>query len=92
MTDYLHWHSFRELDEVSGLAKGSAFRAFKHVEPGLTEHKDYRVLYAQEQRKLIEKLRTNQRIYTSSVNVVLLAPAAEALILKHLRTQSQAEQ
>lgn len=92
MSDYLHWRTFRELDEASGLSKGSAFRAFKHVEPQLTEQKNYRVLRAQEQRNIIETLRTNQRIYTSSVNVVLLAPAAEALILKHLQTQSKAEQ
>jgi hypothetical protein len=92
MSDYLHWHSFRELDEASGLAKGSTFRAFKHVEPQLVEQIDYRVLRAQEQRELIEILRANQRIYTSSVNVVLLAPTAEVLILNHLQTQSQAEQ
>jgi hypothetical protein len=92
MSDYLHWHTFRELDEAGGLTKGNAFRAFKRIEAQLTEHKDYEVLWPQHQREAIEILRTGGRIYASSVNVVLLAPAAEALILKDLQTKSQAEQ
>ena len=85
MTDYLHWHSFRELDQASGQPKGSAFRIFKRIELQLQESRDYALLRLDQQRETIENLRLSQRIYASSVNVVLLAPSTESLILKHLR-------
>lgn len=88
MNDYLHWHSFRELDQAGGVPKGSAFRVFKHIEQDLEESRDYVLLRSQDQRDLIESLRSSQRIYASSVNVVLLSTATERLILKQLQNDS----
>lgn len=92
MTGSLHWRSFRELDEACGQPKGSAFRSFKQIESQLQESHDYLLLNANQQREIIEKLRLQQRIYASSVNVVLLSPSAEALVLKHLRNEAQTGQ
>lgn len=89
MTDYLHWRSFRELDLVSGQPKGSAFRIFKRLEEQLHESSDYVLLRHDQQRETIENLRSHQRIYASSVNVVLLSPGTESLILKHLHGQAE---
>ena len=88
MNDYLGWRSFRELDQTSGMAKGSAFKVFKRIEQGLEESHDYVLLRLQDQRDLIETLRSSQRIYASSMNVVLLSPATERLILNQLQKDS----
>lgn len=64
--------SFRELDTAWALRKGTAFRAFKRALPGLTEGRDFIYLSAHSQPEEIERLRVAQRIYASSVNVVML--------------------
>lgn len=75
MPDYRDWPSLRELDEQLGLRKGSAFRAFRRLEPGLREGEDFVVLQALRDRDRLAALRAQQRIYASSVNVVLLSAA-----------------
>ena len=85
MSDYLHWHSFRELDEAGGYTKGTSFRAFKRIEHQLKESHDYILLRLQDQRKAIDTLRSAQRIYASSLNVVLLSPTAENAIREYLQ-------
>ena len=72
------WLSFRELDERSGVSKGTSFRAFKALEPELQEGRDFRVLRADTDEAAIETLREQQRIYASSITVVLVAPAVAA--------------
>ncbi len=42
--DYPGWLSLRELDAEQGLAKGTAFRAFKRLLPDLAEERDFVVL------------------------------------------------
>lgn len=76
--------TFRELDEATGLTKGSAFRAFKRLEPGLIEGQDYCLLRAVEDHARIEDLRREERIYRNSVNIVLVDDALAARLLKHL--------
>jgi hypothetical protein len=70
--------TLRELDERLGLAKGTAFRAFRRA--GFAEARDFRVLEAARDAAGIAALRAAGRIYRGSVNVVLLSPdAAERL-------------
>lgn len=92
MNDYLYWHTFRELDQAAAVSKGSAFKVFKHIERDLEESRDYMLLRLQDQRDVIEMLRSQQRIYASSLNVVLLSPATESLILKQLQKNSLKQQ
>lgn len=65
--------SFRQLDELNGLPKGSSFRVFKRLRPRLIEGRDYFYLDAAEQARRIEALRQAELIYRSSTHVVLLA-------------------
>ncbi|MBI2384127.1 MAG: hypothetical protein HYV18_08665 [Gammaproteobacteria bacterium] len=74
------WLSFKELDAALGLPKGGAFRAFKRLEPGLREGTDYRVLVPGRDDDALESLRRGGRIYASTVNLVLLSPAAAARV------------
>lgn len=92
MNNYLQWRTFRELDRASDVPKGSAFRVFKHIEQDLEESRDYVLLRWQDQRETIEQLRSSQRVYGSSVNVVLLSPSTESLILQQLRKNSSARE
>jgi len=74
--DYAGWLSMRELDESAGLPKGAAFRAFKAVMGMLQEGQDFVVLDHQTAQALAARLIAQGRLYRSSVNPVLLAPAA----------------
>jgi hypothetical protein len=69
------WLTLREIDERDGAPKGTAFRSFKRIEPGLAEGRDYRLLQAARDAAEIAALRKAERIYRASVNVVLLSPA-----------------
>jgi hypothetical protein len=64
--------TFRELDQLHGVAKGTAFRAFKRLLGELAEGRDYFWLGAGTEGERIEALRRRRRIYPTSVNVVLL--------------------
>lgn len=75
MSDAGDWLTLRELDQRLGLPKGSAFRSFKKLEPDLAEGRDYRLLQARHDSAEIAALRGADRIYRSSVSVVLLTPA-----------------
>ena len=69
------WVTFRDLDRRAGQAKGWAFRRFKALEPTLAEGRDYRVLRPDGDAAEIAALWALERIYPSSVTVVLLTPA-----------------
>ena len=79
------WRTLRELDESAGTPKGTAFRAFKRIEPTLREPLDYRLLRSGEAAAQIGELRGSGRIYDSSRNVVLLSPALSETLLARLR-------
>jgi hypothetical protein len=85
MDDYSGWLSLRELDEASGRVKGTAFRAFKARLDALTEGRDFLVLDHQTHAEPASALHAQGRLYRSSVNPVLLAPALAAQILDQLR-------
>lgn len=80
MNDYSGWLSLRELDAELGLDKGSSFRAFKRLLPQLVEERDFVVLDHQRHAATAAALHAAGRLYRSSVNPVLLAPAAANLL------------
>lgn len=72
------WRTLREIDEQLRLPKGSAFRAFKRA--ALEDGADFRVLVPGTDDAELHALRDTQRIYRSSVNVVLLSPRGAAAV------------
>lgn len=69
-------YSFKQIDAELQMPKGSAFRAFKHSLPILTEGIDYFYLDAEQQRAVIEALRDSGLIYRTTRHLVLLTGAA----------------
>jgi hypothetical protein len=67
------WLTLKELDTAAGLPKGSAFRAFKRLEPGLREGAHFRALRPGADDAEIAALRAAGRVYGASRVVVLLA-------------------
>ncbi len=64
------------MDTALGLAKGSAFRAFKRLLPQLVEERDFVVLDHQRHSAIAARLHAAGRLYRSSVSPVLLSPEA----------------
>ncbi|WP_295679470.1 hypothetical protein [uncultured Nevskia sp.] len=85
--DYSGWLSMRELDEAAGLAKGSAFRAFKSMAGDLAEGTDYVVLDHRTAEGLAASMTVQGRLYRSSIAPVLLS-AATAARVRSLMTAS----
>jgi hypothetical protein len=78
------WLTVRELDRRAGRPKGTAFRAFRQLEPQLREGEHFCVLQPERDAAQIDALRAGGRIYPSSRTVVLLAPAVAARILERM--------
>ncbi len=74
--------SFKEIDTLHQLPKGSAFRAFKGQ--SLVEGEHYYYWPATTHAAEIESLRRARRIYGSTVNVVLLTEAGYVLLRRAL--------
>lgn len=72
------WATLHEIDRAAGAAKGAAFRAFKRSLAQWREGPDYVVLDATRHRAQIDALRAQGRVYASSVNIVMVAPALAA--------------
>lgn len=64
--------SLKELDSAWTVRKGAAFRSFKRMLPDLVEGRDFIYMNAERDHAEIEHLRASQRIYASSINVVML--------------------
>ena len=74
------WHTLKDLDTAAGRPKGAAFRAFKRLEPGWREGRDFRVLRADTDAAELDALRASGRLYAASrVGILLSAPAAAAV-------------
>lgn len=69
------WTSFKELDQALQLAKGESFKRFKAVEKGLIEGRDFLWLSATDDGEAIAQLKQQERVYSTSINVVLLSAA-----------------
>ena len=72
--------TFKELDLVHGLPKGSAFRAFKSLAGRLVEGQDFHCCDARVEGEAYDQLLASGRVYAGTVNGVLLGPAAQAAI------------
>lgn len=79
------WRSLRELDESLQRPKGSAFRAFRRIEAYWQEARDFVVLHHERDRELIDALRQQQRIYASTVNLIMLSPELADAVITQMR-------
>lgn len=64
--------SFRQIDELNGVSKGTTFRLFKRAGNALQQDRDFFYLPASMYGDWIETLRSEGRIYPSSRHLVLL--------------------
>jgi hypothetical protein len=79
------WRSLRELDAAAGLPKGSAFRMFKHFAPQWQEDRDFMLLDRGHEARALDALLEPQRLYRSSLRVILLSREAADAVLNALR-------
>ena len=78
------WLTLKELDAAAGQPKGSAFRAFKRLEPGLREGAQFRVLRPAGDDAEIAALRAAGRVYGTSRVVILLGEEAARAVREAL--------
>ena len=64
--------SLRQIDELNGFRKGTAFRVFKHAGHNLEEGVDYYYLPQSQYRHYIEQLSRAGRVYVSTAHLVLI--------------------
>ena len=71
---YRGWEvlTFRQLDRLNDVPKGTSFRAFKRARAYMEEGKDFFYLPANEHVGLSAALRQNEALYPASVNMVLV--------------------
>jgi hypothetical protein len=85
------WRTLRELDAQAGVAKGTAFRAFKRLSPDWAEARDYRVLSPDTQSGAIEALRAAGRLYGASRVAILLSPGAAQQVAQFIASRKAGE-
>jgi hypothetical protein len=71
------WLTLKELDRAAGRPKGSAFRAFKRLEPGWREGEHFEALRDGAE---LAALHAGGRLYPASRVGILLSPAAAAAV------------
>lgn len=64
--------TFRQLDQLNNVPKGTSFRVFKRARLYLEEGEDFFCLAANEHVKLAEALWESGALYPASVNMVLI--------------------
>lgn len=64
--------TFRQLDRLNDVPKGTTFRAFKRARANMEEGKDFFYLTADEHLGLSTALRQHGAFYPASVNLVLV--------------------
>lgn len=72
--------TFRQLDRLNGVPKGTSFRRFKRVHGCLREGRDFFVLDAIRDAELIAELRAREDAYANPADLVLLTPTAYCLM------------
>ncbi len=65
--------SFRQLDELNGLGKGSSFKLFKTHLAALKEDSDYFYVSGDAHPQLLAELKKSDQVYVGSVHLVLLS-------------------
>jgi hypothetical protein len=63
--------SFRQIDEMNGLNKGTTFRLFKQCQEALVEGIDYFYLPEESHETFIRSLKASAQIYQSTTHLVL---------------------
>lgn len=76
--------SLKEIDEVRGAAKGTAFRAFKLIREGFDEGRDFYYLSNDQDATELETLRCQGRLYDGSINAVLLTESGYTAVMDFL--------
>lgn len=76
--------SMKEADTARGAAKGTTFKAFKQLNEGFDEGRDYYYLSGDQDSSEIETLRLQGRIYDGSVNAILLSETGYAAVMEYL--------
>lgn len=76
--------SLKEIDESRGTVKGTAFRAFKQLEQGFDEGRDFYYLSSDQDATEIETLRVQGRIYGATINAVLLTESGYNAVMDYL--------
>jgi len=64
--------SFRQIDSMNGVPKGTAFRFFKRVRGELTEGRDFYYLPQHSHGAFIQSLRETEQIYHGTHHLVLI--------------------
>ena len=64
--------SFRQIDSMNGVSKGTAFRFFKRLRGELSEGRDYYYLPQQSHGAFIQSLRDTGQVYRSTTHLVLV--------------------
>lgn len=82
------WATLRELDHEAGLAKGSAFRAFKACRDAFVEGEHFLCRDARTAPAEVEALAVRGRLHPGTVTAVLLGPALAAAVRERLRGQA----
>lgn len=70
--------SFRQIDQLNDLTKGTAFRLFKGAGDQLREGVDFYYLPAQEHTERIHQLKACGKIYATTTHLVLLTRSGYA--------------
>ncbi len=76
--------SLKEIDQARGDNKGTAFLAFKQLKESFDEGRDFHYLSAAEDGAEIEKLRSADRIYATTVNAILLTENGYSAVVDYL--------
>ena len=76
--------SLRQIDELNGVPKGTAFRHFKARRAWLAEGSDFFRLDAAAHAERIAELRAGGQIYASTVHLVLLTEPGYRRLLQPL--------
>lgn len=73
--------SLKEIDRSLDAQKGTAFRAFKQLQNGFDEGRDFYYLSRTQDAEEIEALRESGRVYQTTINALLFTQAGyDALI------------
>lgn len=64
--------SFRQIDTMNGVIKGTAFRLFKRLRGELHEGRDYYFLSQHSHGTFIQSLKDTEQIYHGTINLVLI--------------------
>lgn len=81
--------SLKEIDRILEAQKGTAFRAFKQLQDGFDEGRDFYYLSRTQDADEIEALRESGRIYATTINALLFTQAGYDALVDFLQDASE---